>query len=175
MPTVVPLPQDPDVDQLRRQARELSRAARAGDATARARVARWAPEHADGDVPLHVAQLVLARTHGFAGWPPLVRHLRTVARWSWVPPADPADSADPADPAAASPADEFLALACLRYDGDDPVRRERAAALLAARPRSPGRPCTRRRRPPTSTPCAGSSRRTRPVPASTAARTGGRR
>lgn len=138
MPTVVPLPQDPDVDQLRRQARELSRAARVGDATARARVARWAPEHADGDVPLHVAQLVLARTHGFAGWPPLVRHLRTVARWSWVPPADPADSADPADPAAASPADEFLALACLRYDGDDPVRRERAAALLAARPEIAG-------------------------------------
>ncbi|MGD9985377.1 ankyrin repeat domain-containing protein [Pseudonocardia sp.] len=127
MPTPVPLPQDPDPGQLRRRARELSRAGRAGDAGALELVARWAPDRAGGDVPLNLAQLVLARMHGFDGWPPLVRHVETVLRWTWVPPTGDG-------PMGADPVDDFLSLACLRYDGDDPVRAQRAAALLAAHP-----------------------------------------
>ncbi|GAY11726.1 ankyrin repeat domain-containing protein [Pseudonocardia sp. N23] len=129
MPTPVPLPQDPDLGQLRRRARELSRAARAGEAGALDLVTRWAPDRAGGDVPLHLAQLVLARMHGFDGWPPLVRHVETVLRWTWVPPtgdAAPATSGDPVD--------DFLSLACLRYDADDPAHARQAAQLLAAHP-----------------------------------------
>jgi len=55
-----------DVKQLKKQAKELVAAARAGDAEA---VARF------GDLPLKLAgaQLVLAREHGYPSWPALVR------------------------------------------------------------------------------------------------------
>ncbi len=51
-----------DVKQLKKQAKELLAAARAGDAGA---VARF------GDLPLKLAgaQLVLAREHGYPSWP----------------------------------------------------------------------------------------------------------
>jgi ankyrin repeat protein len=55
-----------NVEQLRKQAKELVRAARAGDEAA---VARF------GDLPVQLAsaQLVLAREHGYPSWPALVR------------------------------------------------------------------------------------------------------
>jgi len=55
-----------NVEQLRKQAKELVRAARAGDSAALARF---------GDLPLRLAsaQLVLAREHGYSSWPALVR------------------------------------------------------------------------------------------------------
>jgi len=63
MPT---LPAHPDLDQLRRQAKELLRAATAGDGPALARM------HAVSERPtLAGAQLVLAREHGFESWPAL--------------------------------------------------------------------------------------------------------
>jgi ankyrin repeat protein len=63
MPT---LPEQPDLDQLRHQARELLRAAQAGDADAVARI------HAVSDrLTLAAAQLALAREYGFASWPRL--------------------------------------------------------------------------------------------------------
>jgi ankyrin repeat protein len=54
-----------NLEQLRKQAKELVRAARGGDAEALARL---------GDEPLRLAsaQLVLAREHGHASWPALV-------------------------------------------------------------------------------------------------------
>jgi hypothetical protein len=56
------LPQDPDLGQLRNQARELQRAVRGGEPTALARVARWhpAPPPEADRFPLTAAQLVLA-------------------------------------------------------------------------------------------------------------------
>jgi Family of unknown function (DUF5990)/Domain of unknown function (DUF5655) len=60
------LPDRPDVDQLRRQARELHRAAELGDAAALHRL------HAVSDkVTLSTAQLALAREYGFPSWPRL--------------------------------------------------------------------------------------------------------
>ena len=55
-----------NVEQLKKQAKELVRAAREGDAEA---VARF------GDLPVQLAsaQLVLAREHGYPSWPALVR------------------------------------------------------------------------------------------------------
>ena len=57
------LPRRPDLDQLRRQARELLRAATAGDQQALARL------HAHSErVTLSAAQLAVAREHGFQSW-----------------------------------------------------------------------------------------------------------
>jgi ankyrin repeat protein len=55
-----------NVEQLKKQAKELARAARGGDEAA---VARF------GDLPVQLAsaQLVLAREHGYPSWPALVR------------------------------------------------------------------------------------------------------
>jgi len=60
------LPVQPDLDQLRRQARELLRAAARGDPDALARV------HTVSDqVVLWGAQLAIAREYGFRSWPAL--------------------------------------------------------------------------------------------------------
>ena len=57
------LPARPDLDQLRHQARDLLRAARAGDPTALRRI------HAASDrLTLAAAQRVVARDHGFPSW-----------------------------------------------------------------------------------------------------------
>lgn len=63
MPT---LPANPDLDQLRRQAKELVRAAKAGDADALRRIRAVSDRLA-----LDSAQLALAREYGFASWPGL--------------------------------------------------------------------------------------------------------
>ena len=60
------LPARPDLDQLRRQARELHRAALAGDADALRRL-----RQVSGTVGLSAAQLAIAREYGFASWPRL--------------------------------------------------------------------------------------------------------
>lgn len=60
------LPARPDLDQLRRQARELHQAARDGDARSLRRLGQ-----APGAVALSAAQLAIARDYGFASWPRL--------------------------------------------------------------------------------------------------------
>jgi hypothetical protein len=60
------LPDRPDLDQLRRQARDLQRRAAAGDADALHQV-----RSAANSVTLSAAQLAVARGHGFASWPRL--------------------------------------------------------------------------------------------------------
>ncbi len=126
MPTV-PLPEQPSLAQLRKKARELHRAVRAGDDAALAHVAEHDPD-ADvdaGSFALNRAQLVVARHHGFPSWARLVRQLQAVERYTRVPD-DVARRDDPAD--------EFLRLACLTYGDDDPGRRADARALLRASP-----------------------------------------
>jgi ankyrin repeat protein len=65
------LPERPDLDQLRRRAKELRNAARAGDAAALERFARQHPSATGGAVRLAGAQLVIARELGFSSWPRL--------------------------------------------------------------------------------------------------------
>lgn len=75
MPGPRPLPVSPDLDQLKRQAKDLLRAARDGDPTALPRF-RILPslQHASADhlthavLALHDAQSVIAREHGFSSW-----------------------------------------------------------------------------------------------------------
>jgi ankyrin repeat protein len=67
----VSLPERPDLDQLRRQAKELRDAARQGDSVALGRFARYHQTAGAARVTLAAAQLVIARELGFASWPRL--------------------------------------------------------------------------------------------------------
>ncbi len=121
----VPLPDHPSLEQLRKQAKDLRDLARAGVPGALDLVAA---HHPGGRNPVGLAgaQLVVARHYGFTSWARLKRHLEVIEYYQRVPD----EVAEPA-----GPADEFLALACLRYGGDDvPARWERAARLLAGQP-----------------------------------------
>jgi hypothetical protein len=86
------LPEHADLDQLRRQAKELRRSALAGDCDAIERLRR----HADVDpstVTLSAAQLVIAREFGFASWPRLKEAISP--REPSVTPGLQADSREP--------------------------------------------------------------------------------
>lgn len=65
------LPERPDLDQLRRQAKELRDAARRGDPDAVERFAHHHPRAPRGGVTLAAAQMVIARELGFPSWPQL--------------------------------------------------------------------------------------------------------
>lgn len=102
------LPAQPNLDHLRRQARDLLRAARAGDAVATRRM------HAvGGEENLAAAQLAVAREYGFASWAKLKTEVQ--ARTKEL----------------AQLADEFCAASIRDWTG-------RAARMLAARPELAG-------------------------------------
>lgn len=65
------LPERPDLDQLRRQAKELRDAARSGEPAALERFARHHTSAPQGAATLAAAQLVIARELGFPSWPKL--------------------------------------------------------------------------------------------------------
>jgi len=65
------LPERPDLDQLRRQAKELRDAARSKEDGAAERFVRHHGSAPQGAVTLAAAQLVIARELGFASWPRL--------------------------------------------------------------------------------------------------------
>lgn len=67
-----PLPPHPDLDQLRTQAKELLRSARAGDEAAAARL-----DGAAGGWTLATAQRAVARSHGFPSWARLTVDVQT--------------------------------------------------------------------------------------------------
>lgn len=66
-----PLPSHPDLEQLKRQAKELLDAFRAGDAHAVAEVEARYHDANRAAFALHDAQLVIARGYGFGSWPQL--------------------------------------------------------------------------------------------------------
>ena len=76
------LPARPSLDQLRKQAKELLRDFRAGDAAAVARLSAIIPRLADptqsGGVTLADAQFVLAREYGFESWAKLAYHVESI-------------------------------------------------------------------------------------------------
>jgi hypothetical protein len=69
------LPEHPDIDQLRRQAKELLDAFHSGNAAASAEVHAHYRDAASRTLALHDAQLVLARAYGFDSWPKLKAHV----------------------------------------------------------------------------------------------------
>ena len=72
------LPAAPSLEQLRKQAKDLLRAHRAGDPDAAARVAAHHP-HPDEPLKLAGAQLVIAREHRLPSWPRLRDYVERVA------------------------------------------------------------------------------------------------
>src|SRR5262245_29750171 len=61
-----PFPTRPDLDQLRRRAKDLARAARQGEPAALARLAAY--RRPGAPITLALAQLTLAREYGFPSW-----------------------------------------------------------------------------------------------------------
>lgn len=127
--TTIPLPDAPDIDQLKTQAKEFLRSVRAGDPAAVALVTAFhSSPRAAASLALSGAQLVVARRHGFTSWPALRAHVAVITTWTRFPEADAAAVGDEAEPV-----DRFLRLACLNYGNDDgPQRFRLAAELLAA-------------------------------------------
>lgn len=74
-----PLPPQPDLDQLRRRAKELRDAARSGDPAALGRITARTPAVTAGTVTLAAAQLAVAREHGYPSWPRLVDEVKARA------------------------------------------------------------------------------------------------
>ena len=85
MPTV-PLPERPDLEQLKKQAKLLQRAVRSGHPKAVALVTEHHSNAVLGDrFSLDTAQFVLARSYGYASWPKLRQYVAAL-----VPPPEPA-------------------------------------------------------------------------------------
>lgn len=125
------LPGRPDTDQLRRQARELHRAAARGDASALERL-----RSVSGKVTLSAAQLAIARDYGFPSWPRLKaeaeRRRASAAPGTPTPAGAPApDGAAPSG--GAPPGPEAAELIGAQY-ADRPQLRPVLDAVLAALP-----------------------------------------
>jgi ankyrin repeat protein len=87
------LPARPNLEQYKKQAKELARACRDGDAGALERLRRFHEQKAETRVTLASAQLVLAREHGFESWPKFAAHIEALRLAQAVEAiADPVDA-----------------------------------------------------------------------------------
>lgn len=115
------LPARPSIENLKKQAKQLVKAARAKDPGAFARVGPYFGDPAK--ISLQQAHLVVARGYGFSSWTKLKRHIES---GSWE------------DETTEQRANRFLDLACIHYAPDpnnrSAVEFEQAAALLDAHP-----------------------------------------
>jgi ankyrin repeat protein len=132
------LPDNPDIEQLKRHAKTLRDLVRAGAGGAVDLVRAHHPQFpglvagspdATG-FKLTDAQLTMARHHGFASWPRLRVHVALVNGLTRSPHTQPVGG----DVTDDDRADELLRLACLNYGADDPARWRAAGALLDAHP-----------------------------------------
>jgi hypothetical protein len=123
------LPNNPNLDHFRQQAKTLLRAAKSGDERALELIARPRSNAADPDLmTLAAAQFAVARGYGFSGWPQLKHYLDTAE----VLRRDPTAGLPETD---ADPADAFCRLACLVYsEKDGPERWAAARAVLTDHP-----------------------------------------
>ena len=141
----VPLPEQPSLEQLRNQAKDLRRTS---------------------GIPLWEAQLAVARRYGFTSWARLKQHVELLDRYSRFPERVATDSD--------AGTFLRLACLSYDDDEPGPVGAGAADPGARAGDRR-GQRLRRRPRPPTSTRCAGCSRPTRRRPRGRADRTGGSR
>lgn len=78
------LPKQPDLNQLKTQAKELQRSYAAGEAETIAEVAQVFRPPTEGGLTLAQAQLALARQYGFQSWPKLKAHVDGMTRENLV-------------------------------------------------------------------------------------------
>jgi ankyrin repeat protein len=113
------LPADPDLEHLKKQAKQLLRDARAHRSEALQSILAFHPRPAEFKT-LRDAQLTLARLYGFVDW----EQLRNEVELRQLRGSSSQDQAE-----------RFIRHACLKYDGDDqPWRFERAAEWLRQLP-----------------------------------------
>lgn len=115
------LPANPDIEQYKRQAKELIRDCRAGLPEALTRLHRYHPEEQRAPLALTAAQVVIAREHGFGSWPQFAAQIEAVRIQRVV--------ASVTDPVAA-----FLVAACVPRHGHNSGTTEEAEAILARYP-----------------------------------------
>ena len=131
-----PLPENPSVEHLKRQAKLVRDLVRAGDDGALAMIDEFHPRldaaslTQAGRVAFRTtdAQLIVARMYGFASWPRLRAHVGIVADHRFIPLPEDAEL---------SPADAFVVAACLDYAEHGPrpeARIARARQMLASDP-----------------------------------------
>jgi ankyrin repeat protein len=123
-----PLPNDPSLEHLRKEAKRLQKAARAGDPDALRRVKEFHPRATGAGArwTLADAQLVTARSYGFANWTALKEHFAAIEPFVWSTPPRP----NPATPLA----DVFVRMACLVYGDWQRTNIAKARRLLADHP-----------------------------------------
>jgi ankyrin repeat protein len=127
MPTR-PLPNDPSLEHLRKEAKRLAQRVRAGDAAAIAQAREFHPRAAEAiaQFSLTDAQLAIAREYGFASWPKLKAHLTAIEPFAWHTPP-PRSGAAPLD-------ELFVRLACLVYGAWHGSNVAKAERLLRENP-----------------------------------------
>jgi ankyrin repeat protein len=72
------LPDRPNLEQYKKQAKDLVRDCRGGSSEALTRLHGHHPDHTQAPVSLTAAQLVIAREHGFESWPKFAAHIETL-------------------------------------------------------------------------------------------------
>lgn len=124
MPTV-PLPNNPSLAHLKKQAKMLQGMVREGNEDALNLVREFDPRHGavttdNAGFKRTDAQLVVARHYGFTSWTTLREHLRAVSRYGRSPlGADSPGGPTNGDADTASLADHLLNLGCLDYGQDN--------------------------------------------------------
>jgi ankyrin repeat protein len=127
--TAQSLPDNASLGNLRKQAKTLLKAVRAGDKDALARVHAFHPKPDPMRTSLSNAQLVIARSYGFSSWSKLKQHFDVIAEYSSLP--DALTAFDESE----SLVDRFVSLACLNYTNDHTSRRDLAHELFAVNPK----------------------------------------
>ena len=122
------LPSKSSLENLRKQAKSLLKAARANDESARRKFRTFHPTASQPpNLTLSDAQLVVARSYGFTSWPKLKAHV-TIESYSALP--GELRNAENSDKLI----DRFISLACLNYTNDHRRRRDEARKLFASNP-----------------------------------------
>jgi hypothetical protein len=124
------LPNNPSLENLRKQAKSLRKAVLAKDSAAVARVREFHPRADErlGAFSLSDAQLVIARSYDFSSWTKLKQYVDAVSEHFFLPPEiSKADADEPL-------VDRFIRLACLDYRTDHAHRRVLARQLFSEHP-----------------------------------------
>jgi ankyrin repeat protein len=100
------LPDRPNLEQYKKQAKDLVRDCRSGSLEALARIHGHHPDHTHAPVSLTAAQLVIAREHGFESWPNFAAHIETLRIQRAVE-------------SLADPVSGFLVAGCVPRDGSN--------------------------------------------------------
>lgn len=134
--TVRTLPDQPDLERLKNEARTLQRKVRSGDDEALELIRSFHPAPAAGpDFALNEAQLALARSYGFASWPRLREHVKIINDLTRVPTPAASNGEGPGETDGDDHlADRLLRLGCLNYTDDRPSAIDEASRLLQQRP-----------------------------------------